>query len=100
MPDQNLTIFCNAAFPQSAHQLLRSGIGSHRLIFPEAVQKSILSAGGSDPALESADIAFGQPDAEQICRVTRLQWIQLTTAGYTRYDRDDVRAALRSRAPR
>lgn len=97
MPDAIFTIFCNGSFTDAALQSLRSGVGSHRLIFPDTVQKSILSAGGADPALESADIAFGQPDADQICRVARLKWIQLTTAGYTRYDREDVRAALRQR---
>jgi len=33
-----------------------------------------------------ADIAFGQPDANQVIAVDRLRWVQLTTAGYTRYD--------------
>jgi phosphoglycerate dehydrogenase-like enzyme len=91
------TIWCNASFPPAATDALKAGIGLHHLLFPEKQEKSILAPGGSDPLLEQADIAFGQPDAMQICRVASLKWIQLTSAGYTRYDRDDVKAALRSR---
>lgn len=77
--------------------VLEAGVAPHHLLFPDKQEKSILAAGGSDPLLEKADIAFGQPDAMQICRVASLKWIQLTSAGYTRYDRDDVKAALRAR---
>jgi phosphoglycerate dehydrogenase-like enzyme len=97
MPPQSFTIWCNASFTPSALELLKNGTKHHRLIFPETVQNSILSAGTHDPLLDTADIAFGQPDATQICGVSRLKWIQLTTAGYTRYDRDEVRTALRAR---
>ena len=81
MADRNFTIWCNASFTGSALELLHAGIGSHRLVLPEVVQKSILSAGGRDPLLDSADIAFGQPDATQIIGSQRLKWVQLTTAG-------------------
>jgi phosphoglycerate dehydrogenase-like enzyme len=97
MPRPTYTIWCNASFTPGALEMFRNGVQHHRLIFPEAVQTSILSAGSHDPLLDTADIAFGQPDATQICTVASLKWIQLTTAGYTRYDRDDVKAALRAR---
>src|ERR1700721_2416659 len=47
--------------------------------------------------IAQADIAFGQPDAKRIVDCTNLKWIQLNTAGYTSFDRDDVREALRRR---
>lgn len=46
--------------------------------------------------LESAEIAFGQPDVEVLMRSTSLRWVQLDSAGYERYDRDDLRSYLAS----
>ena len=54
-----------------------------------------LAGSDADPLLESADIAFGQPDPNQIVRLPRLRWAQLTTAGYTRYDTPEFRAAVK-----
>ena len=47
--------------------------------------------------LNDADIAVGQPDPMQVMNLPRLKWVHLTTAGYTRYDRDDIREAFRRR---
>src|SRR5690348_14285473 len=76
---------------------LRDGLRGHRLIFPASLSKSNLAAGTHDPALAEADVAFGQPDPKQCMELPRLKWVHLTTAGYTRYDRDDLRQAFRSR---
>jgi phosphoglycerate dehydrogenase-like enzyme len=46
---------------------------------------------------ESADIAFGQPDASQCAQSSRLRWIEVTSAGYTRYDNEPFRETLRTR---
>jgi phosphoglycerate dehydrogenase-like enzyme len=48
-------------------------------------------------SLDGVDIAFGQPDPKKVIESGRLRWIHVNTAGYTKYDRDDVRAALRAR---
>lgn len=76
---------------------LRDSVAGHRLIFPAGLQKSNLVAGGADPALVEANIAFGQPDPVQAMQLPRLRWVQLTSAGYTRYDRDDLRQAFAAR---
>ena len=76
---------------------LRQRLSGHRLVFPANLQKSNLAPGGIDPALSEADVAFGQPDPRQVMESPRLQWTHLTTAGYTRYDRQDLRDALRGR---
>jgi phosphoglycerate dehydrogenase-like enzyme len=47
--------------------------------------------------LGSAVIAFGQPDVETVMKSTNLRWVQLDSAGYERYDRDDLRDLLRQR---
>lgn len=92
-----LTIWCNARFPPPALNLLREGAPPHRLIFASAPKPSNLVGGGPDPLLEEADVAFGQPDPEQVRRSRRVRWIHLDSAGYTRYDHDDLRAALGAR---
>jgi phosphoglycerate dehydrogenase-like enzyme len=95
MPEQQqLNIWCNAKFPEPAMQRLRAGLKNHRLIEASAASASNLDAGRADPQLEQADVAFGQPDPDQVMRVPRLKWVQLTTAGYTRYDTDAFRAAV------
>ena len=93
-----LTIWCNFEFPEPVLTELRQQITTrgHRLVLSPALQKSNLIAASSDPLLPEADIALGQPDPEQILKLLdRLRWIHLTSAGYTRYDRDDIRQALR-----
>ena len=97
MPTVPLTIYCNAAFPEPVMEALSSGLGNHQLLMPPLLQASNLAAGGYDPLLADADAAFGQPDPKQVIETPRLKWIHLTTAGYTRYDTAEMRAALAAR---
>src|SRR4051812_15969419 len=89
-----LTIWCNAKFPPEQFERLRAGLGRHRLVQPPATEVSNLKPGAPDPSMDAADIAYGQPNAEQAMRVSRLKWIQLNSAGYTRYDARDFRDAM------
>jgi len=82
MTKSQLTIFCNAHLDDQAMALLLEATKDHQLLRDE-----------SD--FSSADVVFGQPQAEQIIASTRLKWIHITSAGYTRYDTEEVRAALR-----
>ncbi len=91
------TIWCNAKLSAPATQALVEGTERHRLIWSAFADESVLAAGRSDPSLAQADIAFGQPAVEDCLRGGRLRWIELTTAGYTRYDREDLKEQLRSR---
>jgi phosphoglycerate dehydrogenase-like enzyme len=43
------------------------------------------------------DIAYGQPAPEDVLAYDRIRWVALSTAGYSRYDRDDFRQAMRCR---
>jgi hypothetical protein len=61
------------------------------------MKASNLVAAGPDPTLMTANIAFGQPNPQQVIESPHLRWVHLTSAGYTRYDRDDVRAAFKAR---
>ncbi len=92
-----LTIWCNTKFAPPIMDRLRAAVGSHRLIIASAQEASNLVGSDRDPALAEADVAFGQPDPDQVLELPRVQWVHLTTAGYTRYDNERFRTGLRSR---
>ena len=50
-----------------------------------------------DPALAEADIAYGQPTPAEVMAHQRVRWLALSSAGYTRYERADFRAAMQTR---
>jgi phosphoglycerate dehydrogenase-like enzyme len=89
-----LKIWTNVNIPQANIAQLRAGIAPNELIISKAATASNLVGGKPDEECRNADIAFGQPDPADVLSSTSLKWIQLTSAGYTRYDRDDVRSAL------
>ena len=93
----SLTIWCNAKFPDAAEQLLREGTRGHQLIFSSTLLDNVLAVGKTDPTLAEADVALGQPDVEDCLHSPRLKWIEAISAGYTRFDREDFRVALRAR---
>lgn len=95
----SFTIWSNHGFQPEALDLIRQGLaaGGHRFIQSKNSSASVLAAGAADPALAEADIAFGQPEVGDVMRLSRLRWVALTTAGYTRYDRADLRTALQAR---
>ncbi len=94
-----LTIWCNAKFNEAATARLERAIAErgHRLVRAAEASASVLDAGGEDPALNAAEIAFGQPDADQCRRSERLRWLEITTAGYTRYDTPEFKETLSAR---
>ena len=92
-----LTIWCNATLGEPALNLLRAEVASHRLVFSNGPAVSVLDVGKPDPSLASADVAFGQPDPDSLLQAQRIRWVHLTSAGFTRYDRDDLRLALSRR---
>lgn len=92
-----LSIWCNTKFAAAATRRLEQGASPHRLIWSPHANASVLTAGQSDSTLAGADIAFGQPAVEDCLRYRSLRWIELSTAGYTRYDRDDLKDELRAR---
>jgi phosphoglycerate dehydrogenase-like enzyme len=93
----SLAIWTNAKFEEGAMARLRAGLKGHRLIQTRHASASVLDAGGDDPDLPAADIALGQPDPAQCLALPRLRWIELTSAGYTRYDTPEFRETLRAR---
>ncbi len=97
MPPKPLTIWTNYHFPPAAEKLFLSGIGPHQVVRSSNMQASNLHAGAADPAMAHADILLGQPDPAAVIACPNVKWVHLTSAGYDRYDRPDLREALKSR---
>ena len=93
------TIWTNHGFRPEALELFKQGLATagHKLVHSPKSSASVLAAGASDPSMNGSDIAFGQPDVGDVTRLTGLRWVALTTAGYTRYDTSEFRAAMTGR---
>jgi phosphoglycerate dehydrogenase-like enzyme len=96
----SLTIWCNAKFNADITRRLTEGTRAHRLVFSKLASANVLTAGAADPVLATADVAFGQPDAAECLRWPKLRWVEVTSAGYTRYDTPEFREAFRARGAR
>lgn len=82
--------------PPDARELLCAGTAGHELIFP-AKPVSVLGKAERDPRFATVDVAFGQPDTEAVAEAPRLRWLQVSSAGITRYDTPEFRALVASR---
>jgi phosphoglycerate dehydrogenase-like enzyme len=92
-----LTIWTNGKFSPEATRMLEEGTRRHRLLTSATATASVLAAGEADPTLLEADVAFGQPAPEDCLRNERLKWVEVTSAGYTRYDTDVFLGGFRAR---
>ncbi len=92
-----MRIWLNTTLSPEALRTLREGLSGHELLVSEHVTKDVHRAGVSDAALLGADIAFGQPAVDDCLAAGHLRWIEISTAGYTRYDTDAFLDALRHR---
>ena len=97
MAQKPFTIWTNYQFPSTVDSLFRAGVCAHRLIQSSQMQASNLIASAPDPAMAEADIVFGQPDPAALIACPNVKWVHLTSAGYDRYDRTDLREAFKSR---
>lgn len=92
-----LRIWCNYPLDEPAAALLREGTQLHELALHEQTGQTAAVRDLPDAAPENVEILFGQPDPAGLLTNARLRWVHLSSAGYTRYDRDDLRAAFRER---
>ena len=97
--NQAARVWCNMSFPAAAMERLKAGVAEAgcSLDLSENLTASNLVAAKADPKLAEADVAFGQPDPDAITSLPKLRWVHLTSAGYDRYDRADLRAAFGKR---
>ena len=101
-PSHPTTIWCNLRLDPTARAQLEAGTAGHTLVW--AGQPGLNFPGGTpDPVLASqpVEVVFGQPEASQCAELlatggTRLRWVHLSSAGYTPFDNDRLRSALRA----
>ena len=89
-------IWTNVILTEPARELLIGATKSNHLTFAEQ-PKDVLAVGAPDSRLEDAEIVFGQPDPEFLERSQKLRWVHLSSAGYSRYDNQKFREALRAK---
>lgn len=83
-----LRIWTNHHFT-SELESFRKELSGHEIdVFPPSETGR---SGEAFEALKTADIAFGTPDADAVLAAERVRWFQVNLAGYTPYDRDDMR---------
>jgi len=92
-----LTIWCNAIFNEPATRRLHEGTHAHRLITAKSATTSVLIGARRDEEIAQSDIAFGQPNVADCFEYRRLRWVEVTSAGYTRYDTPEFREAFQER---
>ncbi len=98
MNNKGFTIWCNNDFSpeqESERDMLLQGIGTHRLLLFKSDDDG--RAGQSREALQLAEIAFGSPDAQTASQCEKLLWIHLHSAGYTSFDRANIKQSLTQR---
>ena len=78
-------------------RLLAEGTRAHRLVLSDKRNSSVLAQGQRDPVLAEAEIAFGQPDPADCLDSRKLRWIEVSSAGYTRYDTPGFREGMRTK---
>lgn len=93
----SLTIWTNGVFNPEATRLLEEGTRAYRLITAPTATASVLTPGQEDRSFATADIAFGQPAVVDCLGSAQLKWLEVTSAGYTRYDTAEVFSHFRSR---
>lgn len=92
-----MKIFCDLKADDETLSLLKQGVAPHEIVAAAKPAPSVLSKSEPDPALAEADIAFGQPEAGAVLQAPRLGWLQISSAGYTRYDNAEFRKAALER---
>jgi phosphoglycerate dehydrogenase-like enzyme len=93
---RSFSIWTNLRLSGEAEAYLLRETQSHELtIVPPG--EDVLQVGSPDARLQQSEIAFGQPNPEDLRNSSRLRWAHLSSAGYTRYDTPDLRAAFAER---
>jgi phosphoglycerate dehydrogenase-like enzyme len=90
-------IWSNGDFGEEGMALLERGTRAHTLVLSKDRSSSVLAGGRRDPTIDGAEVAFGQPDPADCIGSGTLRWIEVSSAGYTRYDDEPFRQALRGR---
>lgn len=92
-----MKVFTDLQAPPELIDWLRESIAPHELLLPTQGGASILADLPTDPLMQQADIVLGQPRVDAVLSSPNLKWLQVSTAGYTRYDSPEFRAEMHAR---
>lgn len=81
-----LNLWINQPFPDAVRAYLTESAAPHRVTFAKKPIATLLAQGGPDADAHAADVIYGQPDPADVLAAPNVRWVQLTSAGYTRYD--------------
>src|SRR5215203_4189864 len=92
-----MKIWTNHSFTSGADSELnglRENLGAHELFVFTPAENG--TNGESADALRAADIAFGTPDPDAVLAAENVRWLHVNLAGYTPYDRADLREKFKA----
>lgn len=92
-----MKIWSGADLSTEAISELVLGTEGHTLVLSGRQGAGNLTAFGPQEDMYGAEVAFGQPDVDQVIESPEIKWVHLTSAGYTRYDTDAFREAMAAR---
>ncbi|HSJ03286.1 MAG: D-2-hydroxyacid dehydrogenase [Verrucomicrobium sp.] len=69
----------------------------HKLLLPSQPGDSVLAEAPNDPLMGQADILFGQPKMDGVLGASQVKWVQVSSAGFTRYDTPEFRKAAQAK---
>jgi phosphoglycerate dehydrogenase-like enzyme len=92
-----LKIFTDIKAPIELLTWFQEQIQPHQLILPTQPGASVLAEAPVDPLMAEADIILGQPRTEGVLASSKASWLQVSSAGFTRYDTPEFRLAAQSR---
>lgn len=88
-----MKIWTNHYFTDDELNEIRERFSAHD--FTHFAPEETGADGESRAALLDSEIVFGTPDADALFDCANLKWFQVNLAGYTPYDRGDLRANFR-----
>ena len=95
MPHPTIVV-CDLADPRF-RKLLAKALAPHACHFLTPKQSKHLADRKATAAFARAEIALGQTSLQRIAQSPRLRWLHVTSAGFTRYDTPEFRAAAKKR---
>lgn len=76
---------------------LQQVVQPHELVQSSIKASSVLSESPVDSLIAEAEIVLGQPSLASVELAQKARWIHITSAGFTRYDTPEFRAAMQGR---
>lgn len=92
-----MKIFTDLTLPEPLFAQLRAAVTPHELLRSTQSSASVLVELPPDPLMDESEVVLGQPSLAAIVRAPKLRWLQVTSAGITRYDTPHFRAEARQR---